>query len=51
MGMMHIVCYLRQESNVFETYWIAVRGVEAQSRVDELSDPLSYRCCLRVGWQ
>src|SRR5262249_25968182 len=21
VGMMHIVCYLRQESNVFETYW------------------------------
>src|SRR5262245_53229369 len=24
-----IVCYLRQESNVFETYWTTVRGVEA----------------------
>src|SRR5262245_16664202 len=29
VGMMHIVCYLRQKSNVFETYWTTVRGVEA----------------------
>ena len=28
-GMMHIVCYLRQGSNVFETYWTTIRGVEA----------------------
>jgi len=27
--MMHIVCYLRQESKVFETYWTTIRGVEA----------------------
>jgi hypothetical protein len=27
--MMHIVCYLRQGSNVFETYWTTIRGVEA----------------------
>ncbi|HME84136.1 MAG TPA: DUF899 family protein [Roseiarcus sp.] len=29
VGMMHIVCYLRQGSNVFETYWTTRRGVEA----------------------
>src|SRR5436309_5604865 len=29
VGMMHIVCYLRQGSNVFETYWTTMRGVEA----------------------
>jgi hypothetical protein len=29
VGMMHIVCYLRQGSNVFETYWTTIRGVEA----------------------
>jgi len=28
-GMMHIVCYLRQGSTVFETYWTTIRGVEA----------------------
>jgi predicted dithiol-disulfide oxidoreductase (DUF899 family) len=27
-GMMHIVCYLRQGSSVFETYWTTRRGVE-----------------------
>ena len=25
---MHIVCYLRQGSKVFETYWTTSRGVE-----------------------
>jgi hypothetical protein len=29
VGMMHIVCYLQQGSNVFETYWTTIRGVEA----------------------
>ena len=29
VGLMHIVCYLRQGSNVFETYWTTRRGVEA----------------------
>jgi hypothetical protein len=26
---MHVVCYLRHGSMVFETYWTTVRGVEA----------------------
>jgi hypothetical protein len=29
VGMMHLVCYLGQGSNVFETYWTTIRGVEA----------------------
>ena len=29
VGMMHIVCFLRQGSKVFETYWTTIRGVEA----------------------
>ena len=29
VGMMHLGCYLRQESKVFETYWTWRRGVEA----------------------
>jgi predicted dithiol-disulfide oxidoreductase (DUF899 family) len=29
VGMMHIVCYLRRGSEVFETYWTTRRGVEA----------------------
>src|ERR1700689_514621 len=28
VGMMHIVCYLRQGSDVFETYWTTRRGAE-----------------------
>jgi predicted dithiol-disulfide oxidoreductase (DUF899 family) len=36
VGMMHIVCYLRQGSNVFETYWTWMRGVEAMDN--------NYRC-------
>ena len=29
IGMMHLVCYLRQGDRVFETYWTTGRGVEA----------------------
>ena len=29
IGMMHLVCYLRQGPKVFETYWTWMRGVEA----------------------
>ena len=29
IGMMHIVCYLRDGDRVFETYWTTRRGVEA----------------------
>ena len=29
LRMMYIVCYLRRESRVFETYWTTIRGVEA----------------------
>ena len=28
IGRMHLVCYLRQGSKVFETYWTTARGVE-----------------------
>jgi predicted dithiol-disulfide oxidoreductase (DUF899 family) len=38
LGMMHMVCYLRQESNVFETYWTTVRGVEAMDNSYRLLD-------------
>ncbi|MEJ3653149.1 DUF899 family protein [Actinomycetes bacterium KLBMP 9759] len=30
IGMMHIVCYLREGDRVFETYWTTKRGVEVQ---------------------
>ena len=31
VGMMHIVCYLRRGSDVFETYWTTRRGVEVDN--------------------
>lgn len=36
--MMHIICYLRQRSNVFETYWTTRRGVEAMDNSYRLLD-------------
>jgi predicted dithiol-disulfide oxidoreductase (DUF899 family) len=40
--MMHIVCYLRQGSNVFETYWTTWRGVEAMDNSYRLLDLTVY---------
>ena len=45
VGMMHIVCYLRQGSKVFETYWTTRRGVEAMDNSYRLLDLTVY------GWQ
>jgi predicted dithiol-disulfide oxidoreductase (DUF899 family) len=42
MGRMHIVCYLRQGSNVFETYWTTGRGVEAMDNGYRLLDLTVY---------
>src|SRR5262249_24038076 len=42
LGMMHIVCYLRQESKVFETYWTTIRGVEAMDNSYRLLDLTVY---------
>ncbi len=36
--MMYIVCYLRQGSDVFETYWTTIRGVEAMDNNYRLLD-------------
>src|ERR1700733_5617436 len=41
-GMMHIVCYLRQGSDVFETYWTTRRGVEAMDNSYRLLDLTVY---------
>jgi predicted dithiol-disulfide oxidoreductase (DUF899 family) len=38
IGLMHIVCYLRQGSSVFETYWTTRRGVEAMDNSYRLLD-------------
>jgi predicted dithiol-disulfide oxidoreductase (DUF899 family) len=42
VGMMHIVCYLRQGSRVFETYWTTRRGVEAADNSYRLLDLTVY---------
>jgi predicted dithiol-disulfide oxidoreductase (DUF899 family) len=42
VGQMHIVCYLRQGSKVFETYWTTIRGVEAMDYSYRLLDLTVY---------
>ena len=42
VGLFHIVCYLRQGSNVFETYWTTRRGVEAMDNSYRLLDLTVY---------
>lgn len=42
IGRMHIVCYLRQGSDVFETYWTTGRGVEAMDNSYRLLDLTVY---------
>jgi predicted dithiol-disulfide oxidoreductase (DUF899 family) len=42
IGRMHIVCYLRQGSRVFETYWTTARGVEAMDNSYRLLDLTVY---------
>lgn len=38
VGMMHIVCYLREGDRVFETYWTTMRGVEVMDYSFALMD-------------
>jgi len=40
--IMHIVCYLRHGSKVFETYWTTTRGVEAMGNSYALLDMTVY---------
>lgn len=42
IGRMHIVCYLRQDSKVFETYWTTARGVEVMDNSYHLLDLTVY---------
>jgi predicted dithiol-disulfide oxidoreductase (DUF899 family) len=42
VGMMHIVCYLRDGDRVFETYWTTRRGVEAMDYSYALMDLTAY---------
>ena len=38
IGMFHLVCYLRDEDRVFETYWTNGRGVEAMGNTYTMLD-------------
>jgi len=42
VGMTHLVCYLRQGSRAFETYWTTLRGVEAMDNSYRLLDLTIY---------
>jgi predicted dithiol-disulfide oxidoreductase (DUF899 family) len=42
VGRMHLVCYLRDGDQVFETYWTTVRGVEAMDYSYALMDLTVY---------
>jgi hypothetical protein len=42
MGRMHIVCYLRRGSKVFETYWTTARGSEVMDNNYHLLDLTVY---------
>lgn len=42
VGMMHLVCYLRRGSRVFETYWTTRRGVEVMGYSNALLDLTVY---------
>jgi len=42
IGRMHLVCYLRRGSLVFETYWTTIRGVEAMDNNYRLLDLTVY---------
>jgi predicted dithiol-disulfide oxidoreductase (DUF899 family) len=39
---MYLICYLRQGSDVFETYWTTRRGVEAMDNSYRLLDLTVY---------
>ncbi|WNF27875.1 DUF899 family protein [Streptomyces sp. C11-1] len=42
VGMMHVVCYLRDGGRVYETYWTTLRGVEAMDYSYALMDLTVY---------
>lgn len=42
IGRMHLVCYLRDGSRVFETYWTTSRGVEVMDNSYHLLDLTAY---------
>lgn len=49
IGMMRLVCYLRHDSKVFETYWTWLRGVEAMDNSYRLLNLTVYG--RQVKWE
>ena len=49
VGMFHLVCYLRDDDRVFETYWTNRRGVEAMDYSYALMDLTVYG--RQEGWE
>ncbi len=49
VGMMHLVCYLRDGDRVFETYWTTRRGVEAMDYSLRADGPHGVRASGTVG--
>ena len=41
-GRMHLVCYLRHSTRIYETYWTTIRGVEAMDNNYRLLDLTVY---------
>ena len=42
IGMMHLVCYVRDDDRVFETWWTTIRGVEVMDNSYSLMDLTVY---------
>lgn len=42
VGLFHLVCYLREDERVFETYWTNGRGVEAMGNTYTMLDLTPY---------
>jgi predicted dithiol-disulfide oxidoreductase (DUF899 family) len=42
IGMMHLVCYLRDQDRVYETYWTTIRSVETMDNNYRLLDLTVY---------
>jgi predicted dithiol-disulfide oxidoreductase (DUF899 family) len=48
-NMMYLACYLRRGTDVFETYWTTIRGVEAMDNTYRLLDLTVYG--RQEGWE
>ncbi len=49
IGLMHLVCYVRDGDNVYETYWTNYRGVESNGLQRRAHGPHRLRAPRAVG--